>query len=45
MAAEDEVRQASEQSYAALNSLLYGGDIGPMEQIGAHGSDVSARNE
>src|ERR671912_441978 len=42
MAAEDEVRQASEQFYAALNSTLDGGDSGPMEQIWSHGSDVSA---
>jgi hypothetical protein len=42
MAAEDEVRQASEQFYAALNSTLDGGDSSPMEQIWSHGSDVSA---
>jgi ketosteroid isomerase-like protein len=42
MAAEDEVRQASEQFYAALNRTLDGGDTGPMEQIWSHGSDVSA---
>src|SRR5687767_6528276 len=42
MAAEDEVRQASEQFYAALNSVLDGGDSGPMEEIWSHGSDVSA---
>ena len=42
MAAEDEVRQASEQFYAALNSVLDGGNTGPMEQIWSHGSDVSA---
>ena len=41
MAAEDEVRQASEQFYAALNSTL-DGDSGPMEEIWSHGSDVSA---
>ena len=41
MAAEDEVRQASEQFYAALNSTL-DGDSSPMEQIWSHGSDVSA---
>ena len=40
MAAEDEVRQASEQFYAALNSTL-DGDSSPMEQIWSHGSDVS----
>jgi hypothetical protein len=42
MAAEDEVRQASERFYGALNSVLDGGDSGPMEQIWSHGSDVSA---
>src|SRR5215212_6394758 len=41
MAAEDEVRQASEQFYAALNRTL-NGDPGPMEEIWSHGSDVSA---
>src|SRR5918999_4171611 len=41
MAAEDEVRQASEQFYAALNSTL-DGDSSPMEEIWSHGSDVSA---
>jgi ketosteroid isomerase-like protein len=41
MAAEDEVRQASEQFYAALNRTL-DGDSSPMEQIWPHGSDVSA---
>ena len=41
MAAEDEVRQASEQFYAALNSTL-DGDSGRMEEIWSHGSDVSA---
>ena len=41
MAAEDEVRQASEQFYAALNRTL-DGDSGQMEQIWSHGSDVSA---
>jgi ketosteroid isomerase-like protein len=40
MAAEDEVRQASEQFYAALNRTL-NGDPGPMEEIWSHGSDVS----
>ena len=42
MAAEDEVRQASEQFYAALNRVLEEGDAGPMEEIWPHGSDVSA---
>jgi ketosteroid isomerase-like protein len=41
MAAEDEVRQASEQFYAALNRTL-DGDSGLMEEIWSHGSDVSA---
>jgi ketosteroid isomerase-like protein len=41
MAAEDEVRQASEQFYAALNRAL-DGDSSQMEQIWSHGSDVSA---
>src|SRR3712207_7687668 len=41
MAVEDEVRQASEQFYAALNSTL-NGDSGPMEEIWSHSSDVSA---
>jgi ketosteroid isomerase-like protein len=41
MAAEDEVRQASEQFYAALNRTL-DGDSSPMEEIWSHGSDVSA---
>ena len=41
MAAEDEIRQASEQFYAALNRAL-DGDSSPMEEIWSHGSDVSA---
>jgi hypothetical protein len=41
MAAEDEVRQASEQFYAALNRTL-DGDSSQMEQVWSHGSDVSA---
>jgi ketosteroid isomerase-like protein len=40
MALEDEVRQASEQFYSALNRTL-NGDPGPMEEIWSHGSDVS----
>ena len=40
MAAEDEVRQASEQFYAALNRTL-NGDPGAMEEIWSRGSDVS----
>jgi ketosteroid isomerase-like protein len=41
MAAEDEVRQASEQFYAALNSTI-NGDPGPMMEVWSHGSDASA---
>src|SRR5215210_3225694 len=41
MAVEDEVRQASEQFYAALNSML-NGDTGPMMEVWSHGSDASA---
>jgi hypothetical protein len=41
MAAEDEVRQASERFYAALNSTL-DGDSSLMEEIWSHSSDVSA---
>jgi SnoaL-like domain len=37
---ENEVRQASEQFYAALNRTL-NGDPGPMEEIWSHSSDVS----
>ena len=42
MAAEDEVRQASERFYAALNRVLEESDTGPMGEIWSHGSDVSA---
>jgi ketosteroid isomerase-like protein len=42
MAAEDEVRQASERFYAALNRVLEESDTGPMEEIWSHGSDVSS---
>src|ERR687897_194262 len=42
MAAVDEVRQASERYYAALNRVLEEGDTGPMEEIWSHGSDVSS---
>ena len=42
MAAEDEVGQASERFYAALNRVLEESDTGPMEEIWSHGSDVSA---
>jgi ketosteroid isomerase-like protein len=41
MTAEDEVRQASEQFYTALNRTL-DGDSSPMEEIWSHSSDVSA---
>ena len=41
MAAEDEIRQASEQFYAALNRAL-DGDSSPMEEIWSLGSDLSA---
>jgi ketosteroid isomerase-like protein len=37
---EDEVRQASERFYVALNSVL-NGDLGPMVEVWSHGSDVS----
>ena len=40
MAAEDEVRQASEQFYAALNREI-NGDPGPMVEVWSHGSDVA----
>ena len=40
MSAEDEVRQASEQYYAALTSLLTG-DAGPLMQIWSHSPDVT----
>ena len=40
MAVEDEIRQASEQFYAALNREI-NGDPGPMLEVWSHGSDVS----
>ena len=43
MSAEDEVRQASEQYYTALSSLLTG-DAGPLMQIWSHSPDVTAMN-
>ena len=43
MSAEDEVRQASEQYYAALTGLL-NGDAGPLIQIWSHSPDVTAMN-
>ena len=43
MSAEDEVRQASEQYYAALSALL-SGDAGPLVQIWSHSPDVTTMN-
>ncbi len=43
MLVEDEVRQASEQYYAALTSLL-NGDARPLMQIWSHSPDVTAMN-
>jgi ketosteroid isomerase-like protein len=40
MAAEDEVRQASERFYAALNNMA-NGDASPMSAVWAHGGDVT----
>jgi ketosteroid isomerase-like protein len=40
MAAEDEVRQASDRFYAALNRGL-NGDAGPMSAVWAHSGDVT----
>jgi ketosteroid isomerase-like protein len=40
MAVEDEIRQASEQFYAALNREI-NGDPGPMVEVWSHGSDVA----
>jgi ketosteroid isomerase-like protein len=40
MAAEDEVRQASDRFYAALNSMA-NGDAGPMSAVWAHSADVT----
>ena len=40
MAVEDEIRQASEQFYAALNREL-NGDPGPMMEVWSHGSEVA----
>ena len=36
MSAEDEVRQASQQFYAALNRMLHG-DAGPLSDVWSHG--------
>jgi hypothetical protein len=41
MAVEDDIRQASEQFYAALNRLL-NGDPGPMMEVWSRGSDATA---
>jgi len=41
MSAEDEVRQASDQFYAAINRLV-GGAAGTMDDVWAHSSDVTA---
>jgi ketosteroid isomerase-like protein len=43
MSGEDEVRQISEQYYAALSSLL-SGDAGPLKQIWSKTPDVTAMN-
>jgi ketosteroid isomerase-like protein len=40
MSTEDEVRQASDQFYAALNRML-NGDAGPMMEVWSHTSDVT----
>lgn len=40
MALEDEVRQASDRFYAALNQLLRG-NPSPMSDVWSHGADVS----
>ena len=40
MSTEDEVRQASDQFYAALNRML-NGDAGPMMEVWSHNSDVT----
>jgi len=41
MALEDEIRQASEQFYAALTRAI-NGDPGPIMEVWSHGSDVTA---
>jgi ketosteroid isomerase-like protein len=40
MAAEDEVRAASSQFYAALNSMA-NGDAGPLEDVWSHSGNVT----
>src|ERR687894_3279814 len=41
MAVEDEIRQASEQFYEALNRMI-NGDPEPMMEVWSHGPDVTA---
>ena len=41
MSTKDEVRKASQQFYAALNSML-DGDMVPLAEIWSHGEDVTA---
>jgi ketosteroid isomerase-like protein len=36
---EEEVKQASDEFYAALNAVL-SGDVGPMENVWSHGPEV-----
>lgn len=40
MSSEDEVRTASAQFYAALNSMMIG-DAAPLAEVWSHGADVS----
>ena len=40
MASEDEVRKASAQFYAALNSMMVG-DAAPLAEVWSHGAEVS----
>ena len=40
MTVEYEIRQASEQFYAALNRVV-NGDSGPMMEVWSHGPDVA----
>lgn len=40
MSTEDEVRQASDQFYAALNRMV-NGDAGPVMEVWSHSSDVT----
>src|SRR5687767_507080 len=44
MSTEEEVRQASEQFYAALNRFL-NGDTEPMMEVWSHGPEVTAMHE